>query len=144
MAEVPLSQYTKSMPATKWRKRIGVAVAGIVVAQGTVHNQGHLPGLNGAGAELGIAFLVIADPVTEAEVHPKAIAAGDIGSNLADWVKVSDIETSTNTVTLQDAFGTGYIAPYSGAIVDVSAIAAASGKLYCSMWITIIRSRCDV
>lgn len=77
------------------------------------------------------AFLVIADPVTEAEVNPKEIAAAEIGDNLADWVAVTDIETATSGIALQNALGTaGYTAPYSGSIVDVSAIAAASSKLY--------------
>ncbi len=77
------------------------------------------------------AFFVIADPVTEAEVNPKEIAAAEIGDNLADWVAVTDIETATSGIALQNALGTaGYTAPYSGSIVDVSAIAAASSKLY--------------
>lgn len=77
------------------------------------------------------SFLVIADPVTEAEVNPKEIAAAEIGDNLADWVAVTDVETATSGITLQNTLGTaGYTAPYSGSIVDVSAIAAASSKLY--------------
>lgn len=75
------------------------------------------------------AFLVIADPVTELQVEPKEITASEIGENLADWVTVSDIETSQNAVKLNNAL-TAYAAPYAGSIVDVSAIAAATGTLY--------------
>lgn len=73
--------------------------------------------------------LVIADRVTEAITEPVAINAGDIGSNLANWVTISEMEV-TNTNVDNNKFDLAYQDQvYNGAIVDISAIAA-NGKLY--------------
>lgn len=73
--------------------------------------------------------LVIAERVTEAITEPVAINAGDIGSNLANWVTISEMEV-TNTNVDNNKFDLAYQDQvYNGAIVDISAIAA-NGKLY--------------
>lgn len=85
------------------------------------------------GTDTNTAFLVIADPVTEEATEPKTgVTTDDLDDNLADWVVVKDIDTGdSGNPTITNAFNTtGYAAPYSGAIVDVSAIVAGSDLLY--------------
>ncbi len=78
------------------------------------------------------AFLVIADPITEAQTLPKTdVTTSDLAANLADWVVIEDITIDGNQPSLTDKFSTtGYAAPYTGAIVDVSAIVGGSDVLY--------------
>lgn len=75
------------------------------------------------------AFLVIADPVTEADVNPKDISIDNLGDNLADWITLKDIDASSN-ITLQNGLNSKYTAPYNGATFDVSAIAASNNCVY--------------
>lgn len=85
------------------------------------------------GTDTNTAFLVIADPVTEETTQPKTgVTTSDLDDNLADWVVVKDINTGeSGNPTITNEFNTtGYAAPYSGAIVDVSAIVAGSDLLY--------------
>lgn len=85
------------------------------------------------GTDTNTAFLVIADPVTEEATAPKSgVTTSDLDDNLADWVVVKDIDTgkSGNPNITNEFNTTGYAAPYSGAIVDVSAIVAGSDLLY--------------
>ena len=76
--------------------------------------------------------LVIADPVTEAAVTPKAIAADEMNDNLADWVKVSDLRFMLpSRLTVENAFDEAdYEEPYTGALVDMTGIVGGTDRLY--------------
>ena len=108
-------------------------IAGWLMGQYTIGTNGMpqlTPALNTTGDRSHCPWFIIADPVTETATEPLEIDADGIYDHLADWVKVTDLDQDSG-VTLTNAFSTtGYTAPYSGAIYDVSAIAAAATTLY--------------
>ena len=103
-------------------------LAGWITGKYTIGNDG-IPQFEPADGLTNTDQLVIADRVTEAITEPVAINAGDIGSNLANWVTISDMEVTGKNVDASK-FNLAYQdQAYAGAIVDVTGIAA-SGKLY--------------
>lgn len=103
-------------------------LAGWITGKYTIGNDG-IPQFEPADGLTNTDQLVIADRVTEDITQPKAIDAGAMGNNLADWVTISDMEV-TNTNVDNNKFDLAYQDQvYNGAIVDISAIAA-NGKLY--------------
>ena len=84
------------------------------------------------------SLLVIAAPVTEAEVQPKEIQATDYVANVADWISLKNLHIATDGLSTQEGiavhnrFGITadkdkYVAPYAGAIVDIAGIAVPDG-----------------
>ncbi|MGP1473012.1 MAG: hypothetical protein ACTTJN_05530 [Prevotella intermedia] len=84
------------------------------------------------------SLLVIAAPVTEAEVQPKEIQATDYAANVADWVSLKNLHIAADGLSTQEGiavhnrFGITankdkYVAPYAGAIVDIAGIAVPDG-----------------
>lgn len=103
-------------------------LAGWITGKYTVGNDGipqfqHIDGLTNTDQ------LVIADPVTEATTHPTEIDYSELDNNLANWVKVNEMEVTGSNVNA-NKFNLSYTdQAYEGAIVDISAIAA-NGTLY--------------
>ena len=84
------------------------------------------------------SLLVIAAPVTEAEVQPKEIKAADYAANVADWISLKNLHIAADGlsaqegITVRNRFGITadkdkYVAPYAGAIVDIAGIAVPDG-----------------
>ena len=84
------------------------------------------------------SLLVIAAPVTEAEVQPKEIKAADYAANVADWVSLKNLHIAADGLSTQEGiavhnrFGITadkdkYVEPYAGAIVDIAGIAVPDG-----------------
>lgn len=84
------------------------------------------------------SLLVIAAPVTEAEVQPKEIKAADYAANVADWVSLKNLRIAADGLSTQEGiavrnrFGITadkdkYVEPYAGAIVDIAGIAVPDG-----------------
>ena len=84
------------------------------------------------------SLLVIAAPVTEAEVQPKEIKAADYAANVADWISLKNLRIAADGLSTQEGiavrnrFGITadkdkYVAPYAGAIVDIAGIAVPDG-----------------
>ena len=84
------------------------------------------------------SLLVIAAPVTEAEVQPKEIKAADYAANVADWISLKNLHIAADGLSTQEGiavrnrFGITadkdkYVAPYAGAIVDIAGIAVPDG-----------------
>lgn len=84
------------------------------------------------------SLLVIAAPVTEAEVQPKEIKAADYAANVADWISLKNLRIAADGlsaqegITVRNRFGITadkdkYVAPYAGAIVDIAGIAVPDG-----------------
>ena len=109
-------------------------IAGWII--GTYTNYNGLPEFTASSAT-NSCYLVIADPVTEADVEPVEIDADEYSSHYADWVTISDLKVtaaSGNTATANvdgDEFSIynkynpeNYQLPYEGAIVDITGIAA--------------------
>ena len=85
------------------------------------------------------SLLVIAAPVTEAEVQPKEIKAADYAVNVADWISLKNLRIAADGlsaqegITVRNRFGITadkdkYVAPYAGAIVDRAGIAVPDGN----------------
>ena len=117
-------------PSLKYNQHI----AGWII--GTYTNYNNLPEFTASSAT-NSCYLVIADPVTEADVEPVEIAAVDYSSYYADWVTIYDLKVtaaSGNTATANvddNEFSIynkynpeNYQLPYEGAIVDITGIAA--------------------
>ncbi len=103
-------------------------LAGWITGKYTIGNDG-IPQFEPADGLTNTDQLVIADRVTEDITQPKAIDAGAMGNNLANWVTISDLEVTGNNVDASK-FNLAYQdQAYAGAIVDVTGIAA-NGKLY--------------
>ena len=103
-------------------------LAGWITGKYTIGADG-IPQFEPADGLTNTDQLVIADRVTEDITQPKAIDAGAMGNNLADWVTISDMEVTGNNVDASK-FNLAYQdQAYTGAIVDVTGIAA-NGKLY--------------
>lgn len=103
-------------------------LAGWITGKYTIGTDG-IPQFEPADGLTNTDQLVIADRVTEDITQPKAIDAGAMGDNLANWVTISDLEVTGNNVDASK-FNLAYQdQAYAGAIVDVTGIAA-SGKLY--------------
>ena len=68
-------------------------------------------------------FLAIADPVTESQTEPNAIAASDIDSHAADWVTISEQRVGEDLAVI-DRFG---ISVYDQALADLSGILIPNG-----------------
>ncbi len=122
-------------PAFKFNQH----VAGWIT--GTYTNNNGMPKLV-ADDNTNTATLVIADPVTEADVTPVAIAVTDYDSHAADWVTASNLHVNgstltsgDNTLALNNLYSLGsesyYQAPHTGAIVDITGLAvpSASGRV---------------
>ena len=84
------------------------------------------------------SLLVIAAPVTEADVQPKEIKAADYAVNVADWISLKNLRIAADGLSTQEGiavrnrFGITadkdkYVAPYAGAIVDIAGIAVPDG-----------------
>ena len=84
------------------------------------------------------SLLVIAAPVTEAEVQPKEIKAADYAANVADWISLKNLRIAADGlpaqegITVRNRFGITadkdkYVEPYAGAIVDIAGIAVPDG-----------------
>lgn len=84
------------------------------------------------------SLLVIAAPVTEAEVQPKEIKAADYAANVADWISLKNLRIAADGLSTQEGiavrnrFGITadkdkYVEPYAGAIVDIAGIAVPDG-----------------
>lgn len=84
------------------------------------------------------SLLVIAAPVTEAEVQPKEIQATDYVANVADWISLKNLHIAADGlsaqegITVRNRFGIiadkdKYVEPYAGAIVDIAGIAVPDG-----------------
>ena len=84
------------------------------------------------------SLLVIAAPVTEAEVQPKEVKAADYAANVADWISLKNLRIAADGLSAQEGiavrnrFGITadkdkYVAPYAGAIVDIAGIAVPDG-----------------
>jgi len=103
-------------------------LAGWITGKYTIGNDG-IPQFEPADGLTNTDQLVIADRVTEEITQPKAIDAGAMGNNLANWVTISDLEVTGNNVDASK-FNLAYQdQAYAGAIVDITGIAA-NGKLY--------------
>ncbi|MBO4721575.1 MAG: chitobiase/beta-hexosaminidase C-terminal domain-containing protein [Muribaculaceae bacterium] len=108
-------------------------IAGWII--GTYTNYNGLPEFT-ASSVTNSCYLVVADPVTEADVEPVEIEADDFADHYADWVTICDLkvtQASGNTATANADGSTfsiynkynpeGYQLPYEGAIVDITGIA---------------------
>lgn len=84
------------------------------------------------------SLLVIAAPVTEAEVQPKEVKAADYAANVADWISLKNLciaadgLSAQEGITVRNRFGITagkdkYVAPYAGAIIDIAGIAVPDG-----------------
>lgn len=103
-------------------------LAGWITGKYTIGTDG-IPQFEPADGLTNTDQLVIADRVTEEITKPKAIDAGAMGNNLANWVTISDLKVTGNNVDASK-FNLAYQdQAYAGAIVDVTGIAA-NGKLY--------------
>lgn len=108
-------------------------IAGWII--GTYTNYNNLPEFT-ASTATNSCYLVIADPVTEADAEPVEIDAAEYDDHYADWVTISDLKVtsaSDNTATANVGDNTfsiynkynpeNYQLPYKGAIVDITGIA---------------------
>ena len=98
-------------------------LAGWIVGKYSVNETTGMPQFEPVEGKTNTAFLVIADPVTEATTEATAITADEYDSHLADWVTVNDVRVGDD-VTITDGLEKGYTTPYDGALVDLSAIVA--------------------
>ncbi len=98
-------------------------LAGWIVGKYSVNETTGLPQFEPVEGKTNTAFLVIADPVTEATTEATAIKADEYDSHLADWVAVNDVRVGDD-VTITDGLEKGYTTPYDGALVDLGAIVA--------------------
>ena len=98
-------------------------LAGWIVGKYSVNETTGLPQFEPVEGKTNTAFLVIADPVTEATTEATAIKAEEYDDHLADWVAVTDVRVG-NGVAITDGLEKGYTTPYDGALVDLSAIVA--------------------
>lgn len=104
-------------------------LAGWIDGQYTTNANG-LPCFVPAAGLTNTTQLVIADPVTEADVEPKAITADQYDDYLADWVTMTDVRVGEDFTFDNGLSQSGYEMPYTGALVDVGAIVAGDGVLY--------------
>ncbi len=98
-------------------------LAGWIVGKYSVNETTGMPQFEPVEGKTNTAFLVIADPVTEATTEATAITADEYDSHLADWVAVNDVRVGVDA-TITDGLEKGYTTPYDGALVDLSAIVA--------------------
>ncbi|MBR1551070.1 MAG: hypothetical protein IJ632_01970 [Muribaculaceae bacterium] len=98
-------------------------LAGWIVGKYSVNETTGMPQFEPVEGKTNTAFLVIADPVTEATTEATAITADEYDSHLADWVAVNDVRVGGG-VAITDGLEKGYATPYDGALVDLSAIVA--------------------
>ena len=105
-------------------------LAGWIVGKYTVNATSGLPQFEPVEGKTNTAFLVIADPVTEATTTAKAITADEYNDHLADWVTVNDLRVGANDYTIVDGLEQGITVPYDGALVDVNAIVAGDDTFY--------------
>lgn len=109
-------------------------IAGWII--GTYTNYNNLPEFTASSAT-NSCYLVIADPVTEADVEPVEIDADEYSSHYADWVTVNGLKVTAASGNTAKANVNGnefsiynkynpenYQLPYEGAIVDITGIAA--------------------
>ena len=96
-------------------------IAGWIV--GKKSNDNGLPKLV-ATTNTSTDFLAIADPVTESQTEPNAIATSDIDSHAADWVTLSEQRVGEDLAVI-DRFGT---AAYDQALADLSGILIPNGS----------------
>lgn len=84
------------------------------------------------------SLLVIAAPITEADVQPKEIKTADYAANVADWISLKNLHIAADGlsaqegITVRNRFGIiadkdKYVEPYAGAIVDIAGIAVPDG-----------------
>ena len=84
------------------------------------------------------SLLVIAAPITEADVQPKEIKTADYAANVADWISLKNLRIAADGLSAQEEiavrnrFGITadkdkYVEPYAGAIVDIAGIAVPDG-----------------
>ena len=105
-------------------------LAGWIDGQYATNSRG-LPCFVPAAGLTNTTQLVIADPVTEAAVEPRSITADQYNNYLADWVTMSDVRVGSGNITVSNGLNmSNYQAPYSGALIDASAIVAGNGALY--------------
>ncbi len=103
-------------------------LAGWITGKYTVGNDG-IPQFQSIDGLTNTDQLVIADPVTEETTRPTEIDYSELDNNLANWVKVNEMEVTGSNVNA-NKFNLSYTdQAYEGAIVDISAIAA-NGTLY--------------
>lgn len=105
-------------------------LAGWIVGKYTVNATSGLPQFEPVEGKTNTAFLVIADPVTEATTTAKAITADEYNDHLADWVTVNDLRVGADDYTIVDGLEQGITVPYDGALVDVNAIVAGDDTFY--------------
>lgn len=85
------------------------------------------------------SLLVIAAPITEAEVQPKEVVAADYAANAADWIRLknqhitADGLSTREGIIVRNRFGATadkdkYAEPYAGAVVDLAGIAVPDGE----------------
>ena len=104
-------------------------LAGWINGQYTENNG--LPCFVPADGLTNTSLLVIADPVTEEATQPQAITPDLYDDYLADWITMNEIVVGNTDFSFVNNFNlAGYTAPYNGAIVDVSGIAAGGYVLY--------------
>ena len=105
-------------------------LAGWINGQFTALDNG-LPCFVPADGLTNTTQLVIADPVTETATQPVSITPDQYDSYLADWITMNEVNVSNTDFSFVNNFNlTDFTAPYNGAIVDVSAIAAGGYVLY--------------
>lgn len=104
-------------------------LAGWIDGQYTTNANG-LPCFVPVNGLTNTSYLVIADPVTEANVEPRSITPNQYDNYLADWVTMSDVRIAQGLTLSNGLDISGYTPPYAGALVDVSAIVAGNGMLY--------------
>lgn len=105
-------------------------LAGWIVGKYTVNATSGLPQFEPVEGKTNTAFLVIADPVTEATTTAKVITADEYNDHLADWVTVNDLRVGADDYTIVDGLEQGIKVPYDGALVDVNAIVAGDDTFY--------------
>ncbi|GAB6975127.1 hypothetical protein JCM15124A_00340 [Prevotella falsenii] len=112
-------------------------MAGKITGEYVVENG--VPRFKAVSAVTNTSLLVIAAPVTEAEVQPKAIKAADYAANVADWISLEGLHIAADGLSTKEGiavhnrFGITadkdkYVAPYAGAIVDLAGIAVPAGE----------------
>ncbi len=109
-------------------------IAGWII--GTYTNYNNLPEFTASSAT-NSCYLVIADPVTEADAEPVEIDADNYDDHYADWVTINDLKVTSasgntatasvgnNTFSIYNKYNPdNYQLPYKDAIVDITGIAA--------------------
>lgn len=105
-------------------------IAGWVNGQYSVDAETGLPLFVPDNDLTNTAFLVIADPVTEATTLPVEIAVSNMNDHLGDWATVKDVRVGdSGAPAITNKFGSQYTTPYSGALIDLNGIVA-SGTIY--------------